>query len=65
MPFTAAEENYIKTGKAKLVYRDFPLSFHQNAQKAAEAADFLREAERAGAFIAEDEKSLRSYLRQL
>ena len=33
------EEEYIKTGKVKLIYRDFPLSFHTNAQKAAEAAE--------------------------
>ena len=33
------EEEYIKTGKVKLVYRDFPLSFHANSQKAAEAAE--------------------------
>lgn len=33
------EDEYIKTGKAKLVFRDFPLSFHENAQKAAEAAE--------------------------
>jgi protein-disulfide isomerase len=33
------DEEYIKTGKAKLIYRDFPLSFHKNAQKAAEAAE--------------------------
>jgi protein-disulfide isomerase len=33
------EKEYIATGKAKLVYRDFPLSFHQYAQKAAEAAE--------------------------
>ncbi len=30
---------YVDTGKAKLIFRDFPLSFHQNAQKAAEAAE--------------------------
>ncbi len=33
------EEKYIKTGQVKFVFRDFPLSFHQNAQKAAEAAE--------------------------
>ncbi len=33
------EEQYIKTGKVKFIYRDFPLPFHENAQKAAEAAE--------------------------
>ena len=37
--FGQIEEQYIKTGKVKLVFRDFPLSFHQQAQKAAEAAE--------------------------
>ena len=32
------KEQYIKTGKANLVYRDFPLSFHPAAQVSAEAA---------------------------
>ncbi|MAG75360.1 MAG: hypothetical protein CL811_01260 [Colwelliaceae bacterium] len=32
------EENYIKTGKVKLVFKDFPLGFHANAEGAAVAA---------------------------
>jgi len=34
--------NYINTGKLKLVYRDFPLQFHANAEKEAEAAECAR-----------------------
>ncbi len=37
--FLQINEKYIKTGKVKFVYRDFPLSFHSQAQKAAEAAE--------------------------
>jgi protein-disulfide isomerase len=33
------EQEYIKTGKVKYVARDFPLGFHKNAFKAAEAAN--------------------------
>ena len=36
-------KEYVDTGKAKLVLKDFPLSFHQFAQKAAEAAHCARE----------------------
>jgi protein-disulfide isomerase len=35
----AIKEKYIDTGKAKLIFRDFPLGFHADAQKAAEAAE--------------------------
>lgn len=34
---------WIDTGKAKLAYKHFPLSFHPNAQKAAEAAECARD----------------------
>ncbi|MBU0532880.1 DsbA family protein [Candidatus Micrarchaeota archaeon] len=33
------ERDYIDTGKLQIVYRDFPLSFHPAAQKAAEATE--------------------------
>jgi len=37
------EKDYIDTGKAKLVFRDFPLSFHPEAQPAALAAECGKE----------------------
>ncbi len=37
------KKEYIDTGKVKLVIRDLPLSFHQNAHKEAEAAECVRE----------------------
>jgi protein-disulfide isomerase len=37
--FPQIKSNYIDTGKVKYVFRDFPLSFHPNAQPAAEASE--------------------------
>lgn len=34
---------YVDTGKVRLVYRDFPLDFHQNAKPAALAAECAKE----------------------
>jgi protein-disulfide isomerase len=42
----AITEQYIETGKVKLVFKDFPLSFHANAQKAAEAAECAGEQDK-------------------
>lgn len=44
--FGQIDERYIKTGKVKFVYRDFPLGFHQFAQKAAEAAECAGEQDK-------------------
>src|SRR3989338_8862854 len=48
------KQEYIDTGKVKLVFRDFPLSFHQNAQKAAEAAECAGEQGDAAYFRMHD-----------
>ena len=37
--FPQLKKDYIDTGKVKYVYRDFPLSFHPEAQPAAEASE--------------------------
>ncbi len=37
------KEKYLVTGKAKFVYRDFPLSIHPSAQPAAEGAECANE----------------------
>lgn len=36
------KKDYIDTGKVKMVFRDLPLGFHQNAPKQAEAAECAR-----------------------
>lgn len=37
--YSQIKAEYVDTGKVKYVTRDFPLGFHQNAQKAAEASE--------------------------
>lgn len=37
--FDRIKEEYVRTGKVKIVYRDFPLDFNPDAQKAAEAGE--------------------------
>jgi protein-disulfide isomerase len=44
--FPQLKREYIDTGKVRLVFRDFPLSFHQNAALAAEAAQCAHEQDR-------------------
>lgn len=41
--YQTLEKEYIATGKVKLVFKDFPLSFHPEAQKAAESAHCVRD----------------------
>jgi protein-disulfide isomerase len=47
---------YIDTGKARLVYRDFPLSFHENARPAAMAAECVRDQKGDEAYFALHDK---------
>ena len=37
--YPSIKRDYIDTGKAQLVFRDFPLSFHPSAMKAAQAVE--------------------------
>jgi len=37
--FFEIKKKYVDTGKVKTVFKNFPLSFHENAQKAAEASE--------------------------
>lgn len=41
--FSQLKTEYVDTGKVKIVMRDFPLSFHQNAQKASETTECAEE----------------------
>ncbi|HLD88762.1 MAG TPA: thioredoxin domain-containing protein, partial [Candidatus Nanoarchaeia archaeon] len=37
------KKEYVETGKVKIIYRDFPLGFHENAFNSALAADCANE----------------------
>jgi len=41
--FPLIEENYIKTGKVKYIFRNFPLRIHKNSDKSAQAAECANE----------------------
>jgi len=41
--FGKIKKDYVDTGKVQLIYRDFPLSFHPNAEKAAVASECAKE----------------------
>ena len=41
--FGQIKDNYVKTGKLQIIYRNFPLSFHQYAEVAAGAAECAHE----------------------
>lgn len=45
------KKNYVDTGKIKIVYRDLPLSFHQNAHKEAQAANCAKDQGGDGAYF--------------